>query len=68
MSYPLDVMGPGEVADHCHVDPRTVSRWQAEGSMPEPDQVLKRINLWRGSTIRRWQEKRVAEIRERLHV
>ena len=68
MSYPLDVMGPGEVAEHCHVEPRTVSRWIAAGYLPVPDQRLKRMPVWRGSTIRRWQEKRVAEIRKRLHV
>ena len=66
--YPLDVMGPGEVAEHCGVEKPTVSKWQARGYMPPADAELMMGNVWRGPVIRRWNKKRVAAIRERFNV
>lgn len=68
MTYPLDVMGPGEVAEHCQVALATVSKWQAAGKLPTPDKQLKQGPVWRSSVIRRWNDKRVQALRERFHV
>ena len=50
----LDVVGPGEVAAMFNVHPVTVSRWQKEGVLPEPDRALLQGPVWRRATIVAW--------------
>ena len=48
------LVGPGEIAQMFGVAAETVSRWQREGRLPEPDVRLLQGPVWYRTTIQRW--------------
>ena len=67
----LDIVGRAEVARMFHHRDRpgdpmpeeSVSRWIAEGVLPDPDAVLAIGRVWRRSTIVKWANKTGRELR-----
>ncbi len=52
-----NVLGTAEVAQLCHTTNVTVSRWGANGKMPEADRRLATGPIWRGRKILHWAHK-----------
>jgi hypothetical protein len=50
----MKLLGPGEVREMFGVAAASVSRWQRDGTLPDPDWVLLMGPVWTQATIEAW--------------
>jgi prophage regulatory protein len=57
------LLAPKEVARLLNIGPRTLRRWIAEGTFPEPMRLNSRVIRWKWETFQHWLDSREGSAR-----